>query len=82
MMKKEQNNYEYLSDMNKWNTNRRALKFEFIRSKIRHLASDSGFTMGQYMMVAIYNTVIFWPQNSKQEIITKNYALSKLKFII
>ena len=45
-IKKEMVNYDYLNQMIKWNTNSRALKFEFIRGKIKHMANESGYTMG------------------------------------
>lgn len=35
-----------LNKLLSWNTNTKALKFEFIRCKIKHMASDTGYSMG------------------------------------
>ena len=46
------------------NSNRRMLNFEMTRRKIQHVAIDNGYTLGQLLMIGIYNTVSEWPENS------------------
>lgn len=33
------------------------MKFELLRRKINHMATDSGYNMEQYLILAAYNTV-------------------------
>jgi hypothetical protein len=64
MLKKEENKYKALSDQLLANTNKKMIIFEMSRRKIEHIAIDSGYTLGQYWMLAIYNTISDWESNS------------------
>lgn len=47
-----------------------------LRMKIIHIAEELGYTMSQYFMVTIYNTICGWPEETIEEVDTK---LNKLK---
>ena len=63
-LKKEENKYKALSDQLFANTNKKMIVFEMNRRKIEHIALDSGYTLGQYWMLAIYNTISDWDQET------------------
>ena len=35
-----------------------------LRRKIEHIAIDSGYTMDQYLILACYNTITNWSENT------------------
>ena len=82
MLKKEENKYKALSDQLLANTNKKMIIFEMSRRKIEHIAIDSGYTLGQYWMLAIYNTISDWESNSIDQVHIKYNALNKIEKII
>lgn len=41
--------------------NRQLIRFQMMRLKLEYIANDKGYTLGQYLMIAIYNTIVDWP---------------------
>jgi hypothetical protein len=42
------------------NTNRKLMRFQMIRLKIQSIAHDLGYSIGQFFIMAIYNTIVDW----------------------
>ena len=59
-MKKECLNFTNLNSYLISNTNKRLIRFEMLRRKVEHMAIDSGYTMGQFLILACYNSVVEW----------------------
>jgi hypothetical protein len=63
----------------KFNTRKKIIRFQMLRMKIIHIAEELGYTMAQYFMITIYNTVCEWPEGSIAEVDIK---LAKMKIIM
>ena len=48
----------------KLNTSIKILRFEMLRRKILSIADDKGYTMAQYLIVTIYNTICEQPDET------------------
>lgn len=58
------------------------MKFELIRKKIEHIAETFGYDMGQFFILAIYNTLSDLPEVTNEEIKFKYDGLRKINKMI
>lgn len=66
----------------KVNTSKKILRFEMIRRKIIAIADDKGYTMAQYLIITIYNTICQQPEVTDSDIDEKFTKLKNTIVII
>lgn len=68
---------EMLNKVLKLNTSMKILRFEMLRRKILCIAEDKGYSMAQYLIVTIYNTICDQPETTDGEVDQKLKKLLK-----
>ena len=63
-------------------TNQRLLRFELIRLKICAIAADLRYTSGQLWIVAIFKTVLEWPDDEGEDLERKYASLTRILKIV
>lgn len=84
VIEKEQQKFRIPLRILKTNLNRKLLNFEMKRRKIECMAKDKGYTLCQFFIIGIYNTVCQWPETDKNVklINDKVQTLRKIQTII
>lgn len=58
------------------------MRFQMIRLKIQSIASDLGYSIGQYLLMAIYNTIVDWQFEEMSDKMFKLECLMRICDII
>lgn len=84
MIEREKQKFRVPLRILKTNLNRKLLNFEMKRRKIECMAKEKGYTLCQFFIICIYNTVCQWPETDKniKLINDKVLTLRKIQVVI